>query len=196
MVSRQAAGYSIVELAVVLGLAATATATALPRMLTRVDDARVEGAARYLSARFYDTRVEAIARSTEVALRFTPTNAGYVMTAYVDGNANGVLARDIDRNVDPQLHSPEQLSGSFSGVDFGTLPGLPAIDAGDAPPGNDPIRSGAGSMVSFSALGTSSSGTLYVKGRGGSQYAVRIVGATARVRIFRFDPRSQRWQLV
>jgi type II secretory pathway pseudopilin PulG len=185
-----------VELVVVLGLVATATATALPRLLTGLDDARVEGAARYLSARFYDTRVEAIARSTEVALRFTLTNAGYVMTAYADGNANGVLARDIDRNVDPQLHSPEQLSEAFSGVDFGTLPGLPAIDAGDAPPGNDPIRFGAGNMVSFSALGTSSSGTLYVKGRGDAQYAVRIVGATARVRIFRFDTRSRRWQLV
>jgi hypothetical protein len=51
-------------------------------------------------------------------------------------------------------------------------------------------------MVSFSALGTSSSGTLYVKSRGGAQYAVRVVGATARVRIFRFDSRARKWQLV
>src|SRR6478752_2904623 len=102
-------GYSMVELAVVLGLTVTATATALPRLLTRVDDARGEGATRYLSGRLYDTRMEAIARSTEVALRFTPTNAGYIMTAYADGNGNGVLARDIDRNIDRQLHSPEQL---------------------------------------------------------------------------------------
>jgi type II secretory pathway pseudopilin PulG len=193
---RQSAGYSMVELAVVLGLTVTATATALPRMLTRADDARVEGAARYLSARFYDTRLEAIARSTEVALRFTPTNAGYAMAAYADGNGNGVLARDIQQNVDREIRSPEQLSASFSGVEFGTLPGLPAIDAGSAAPGDDPIRFGASSMVSFSALGTSSSGTVYVKGRGSIQYAIRIVGATARVRIYRFDARSGRWQLI
>ena len=186
----------MVELAVVLGLTVTATATALPRLLTRVDDARGEGATRYLSGRLYDTRMEAIARSTEVALRFTPTNAGYIMTAYADGNGNGVLARDIDRNIDRQLHSPEQLSVPFNGVDFGTLPGLPAIDAGDADPGDDPIRFGASHMVSFSALGTSSSGTLYVKSRGGAQYAIRVVGATARVRIFRFDSRSNRWRLL
>ena len=56
---RAAAGYSMVELAVVLGFAATATATALPRMLTRLDEARVAGAARYVAARFYGTRIEA-----------------------------------------------------------------------------------------------------------------------------------------
>jgi Type II transport protein GspH len=186
----------MVELAVVLGLAVTATATALPRMLTGVDDARGEGATRYLSARFYDTRMEAIARSTEVALRFTLTNTGYTMTAYADENGNGVLTRDIDRNVDRQLHSPEQLSEKFRGVDFGTLPGLPAIEAGDTVPGDDPIRFGAASMVSFSPVGTASSGTLYVRSRGGAQYAVRISGATARVRVFRFDLRARRWRLI
>ena len=33
-----------------------------PRMLTRLDEARVAGATRYLAARFYDTRIEAITR--------------------------------------------------------------------------------------------------------------------------------------
>ena len=196
MSAREALGYSVVELAVVVGLTVTVTATALPQMLAGVDEARVAGAARYLSARFYDTRIEAINRSAEVALRFTATNAGYIYAVYADGNGNGVLARDIQRNVDRQLHPPEQLSSQFSGVDFGTLPGLPAIDAGSPAPGDDPIKFGASSMVSFSALGTSSSGTLYVKGRGNTQYAIRVVGGTARVRVFRFDWRSRRWHAL
>jgi type II secretory pathway pseudopilin PulG len=196
MSARGALGYSIVELAVAVGLIATATATALPKMLAGLDEARVAGAARYLSARFYDTRIEAVTRSAEVALRFTATNAGYVYAVYADGNGNGVLARDIQRNIDPQLHSPEQLSSQFSGVDFGTLPGLPAIDAGSPAPGDDPIRFGTSNMVSFSALGTSSSGTLYVRGRGNTQYAIRLVGSTARVRIYRFDWRTQRWHVL
>jgi hypothetical protein len=79
-------------------------------------------------------------------------------------------------------------------VDFGALPDLPAIDAGSPAPGDDPIRFGASRMVSFSALGTSSSGTLYIRGRGDTQYAIRLVGATARVRMYRFDPRSHEWQ--
>jgi type II secretory pathway pseudopilin PulG len=196
MSAPEAKGYSMVELAVVVGLMVTATAAALPRMAAGLDETRVAGAARYLSARFYDARGQAVTRSAEVALRFTATNAGYIYAVYVDGNGNGVLARDIQRNIDRQLHSPEQLSSQFSGVDFGTLPGLPAIDAGSPPPGDDPIRFGASNMVSFSALGTSSSGTLYLKGHGNIQYAVRLVGGTARVRIFRFDARSRQWSLL
>jgi type II secretory pathway pseudopilin PulG len=188
-----ALGYSMVELAVVVGLTVTTTAAALPQLLAGLDDARVAGAARYLSARFYDARIEAVSRSSEVALRFTATAAGYVYAVYVDGNGNGVLAHDIEHNVDRQLHAPEQLASQFRGVEFGTLPGLPAIDVGSPAPGDDPIRFGAGNMVSFSALGTSSPGTLYVKGQGNTQYAIRVVGATARVRIFRFDWRSRRW---
>ena len=193
MSARDALGYSMVELAVVVGLMVTATATALPRMATGLDETRVAGAARYLSARFYDARGEAVTRSAEVALRFTATNAGYIYAVYADGNGNGVLTRDIQHNVDHQLHAPEQLSSQFSGVDFGTLAGLPAIDAGSPPPGDDPIRFGPSNMVSFSALGTSSSGTLYLRGHGNTQYAVRLVGGTAKVRIFRFDWRSRQW---
>jgi hypothetical protein len=80
---------------------------------------------------------------------------------------------DIDRNVDRQLHSPELLSSQFSGVDFGTLPDLPAIDAGSPAPGDDPIRFGTGNMVSFSALGTSSTGTLYIRGHGDAHRTAR-----------------------
>ncbi len=196
MSAREARGYSMVELAVVVGLMVTATATALPRMAAGLDEAQVAGAARYLSARFYDARGEAVTRSAEVALRFTATNAGYIYAVYVDGNGNGVLTRDIQHNLDRQLRSPEQLSTQFSGVEFGALPGLPAIDVGSPAPGDDPIRFGASNMVSFSALGTSSSGTLYLRGRGNTQYAVRLVGGTARVRIFRFDWRSRRWHLL
>ena len=196
MYAGNAPGYSLIELVVVVGLMATATATALPRMLAGVDEARVAGAARYLAARFQDTRIEAVTRSADVAIRFTATDAGYVYSVYVDGNGNGVLTRDIEHDVDHQLRTAEQLSSQFSGVDFGTLPGLPAIEAGSPAPGDDPIRFGASNMVSFSALGTSSSGTLYLRSRNNTQYAVRLVGATARVRVFRFDPRSRRWHTV
>jgi hypothetical protein len=41
--------------------------------------------------------------------------------------------------------------------------------------------------VSFTPDGTASSGTVYVRGRGGAQYAVRVLGATARTRVLRYD---------
>jgi hypothetical protein len=190
---RGSAGYSFVELAVAVGLAVTTTAIALPQLDSTVDAARVAGAARYLSSRLADTRMEAIQRSTEVAMRFTNTGGGYTYAVYADSGHNGVLARDVHAHVDIQIRGEESLSNHFRNVDFGTLPGLPAIDEGDAPPGGDPIRCGISNSLSFGPLGTSSSGTVYLVGRSHAQYAVRVFGGSAKIRVYRFDWRAGHW---
>ncbi len=111
----------------------------------------------------------------------------------MDGNRNGVLASDIDHGVDWRLGPIESLRDNFGSVDFGTMPGLPAIDSGGTPPGSDPIRLGSSGSATFAPLGTSSSGTLYVNGRGNQQFAIRIYGETGKTRILKFDVRSRRW---
>jgi hypothetical protein len=135
----------------------------------------------------------AIQRSTEVAMRFSVTANGYKYAVYADGNHNGVLARDVQDGIDRTLHAEESLANRFRNVEFGTLPGLPAIDAGGAPPGNDPVRCGSSNALSFGPLGTSSSGTVYLLGRSRTQYAVRVFGGSAKIRVYRFDWRSNRW---
>ena len=62
------------------------------------------------------------------------------------------------------------------------------------PPGTDPIRLGSGNIASFSALGTSSTGTVYIRSRRDAQYAVRIYGETGRTRMLKFEPRTGRWR--
>jgi hypothetical protein len=71
---------------------------------------------------------------------------------------------------------------------------LPAIDPGGTPPGSNPIRLGSGHSASFAAAGTSTSGTVYVRGRGGSQYAVRIFGDTGKTRRLKFDRAVGQWK--
>jgi len=181
------------ELAVVLGLVATVTATALPELQAGLDDARVAGAARYLSSRLAESRMDAIQRSREVALRFSLANGKYRYTVYVDGNGNGVLTRDIQRGIDRLLRGPEALSDNFRNVEFGTQPGLPPIDSGGAAPAGDPIKLGAGNSVSFSPLGTATSGTIYLTGPSRAQYAVRVFGVTGKIRVYRYDKGSGKW---
>src|SRR5215470_2908561 len=137
-----ASGYSLTELAVTVSVLATVAAIAVPAVEAGLDEARTSGAARYLSARLADTRMEAIQRSTEVAMRFGNTGSGYTYAVYADGNHNGVLARDIQDQIDRQIRAEESLSNHFRHVGFGTLPGLPSIDAGGTPPGSDPVRCG------------------------------------------------------
>ena len=182
------------ELVFATGMAVTMSAVAVPQLLAAVDDFRAGGATRYISARLQRARMEAVVRSTEVAMRFTGDAGGYGYSVYRDGNRNGVLTRDIQDGIDRLIASMERLPEQFTGVDFGASPGLPAVDAGGMPPGTDPIRLGAGSFASFSAAGTSSPGTVYIRGRRGAQYTVRIFGETGRTRMLKFDARTRKWR--
>jgi len=186
-------GYSLLEVVFVIGLGLTVTAAAVPQYLAGIDDVRASGAARYLSARLQRARMEAVMRSRSVAMQFLQTPGGYSYTVYLDGNENGVLTRDIQNGVDRRLHAMERLRDHFAGVDFGAVPGLPPIDPGGTAPGNDPIRLGSSSLATFTALGTSSTGTVYIRGRRDAQYAVRIFGDTGKTRMLKFLHRTGRW---
>lgn len=187
-----ARGYSVLELVFVTALIVTLSGIALPQTVASLDDFRAAGAARYLSARLYRARTLAVMRSARVAVQFSRTGSGYLFTEYQDGNRNGVLTSEIASGIDRRLGRPESLSDNFKGIDFGTQPGLPPIDPGGAAPGADPIRLGAGSILTFTPHGTSSTGTVYIRGRD-AQYAVRVFGDTGKSRLLKFDRRAGRW---
>lgn len=157
---------------------------AVPQALGSIDRSRAWAAARYLAARMALARSQAAARSANVALRFEEDSGGITFGVFVDGNRNGVRTRDIasliDRPVDPPIH----LSDLFPGVSFAL-----SDDAG----ATDPVRVGSSNLLSFSPLGTATSGTVYVRGRDGSQLAVRVLGATGRTRVLRYMPRTREW---
>ena len=187
-------GYSLLELMMVMALGVTLSAAAVPEYLAAVDDVRANGAVHHISARLQRVRMEAVMRSAMVGMQFTQTAGGYSYAVYVDGNRNGVLTRDIQRGVDRLIAAAERLPDQFTGVEFGAIPGLPPVDPGGTPPGTDPIRLGSGNIASFSALGTSSSGTVYIRSRRDAQYAVRIFGETGRTRMLKFEPRTGQWR--
>jgi hypothetical protein len=178
----------------VTGLCVTLGAIAVPQTLLELDEVRTAGAARYVAGRFQQARMEAVMQSTAVAVQFTESADGYSFATFGDGNRNGVLARDIQRGVDRLLKPAERLSDQFPGVNFGAVPGVPAVDSGTTPPGTDPIRLGASNMVSFSAAGTSSSGSVYIRGRRTAQFVVRIFGETGKMRVLTFDRGARQWR--
>jgi type II secretory pathway pseudopilin PulG len=187
-------GFTLLELAFALGVVAIVTGVAVPLLTASIDDDRTAGAVRYLATRLQQVRMESVTRGTNVAMRFVADGGSYLYAVYGDGNRNGVLSREIQSGVDRQLHPPEHLADHFTRVDFGALVGLPPIDASSVAPGSDPVRLGSSNMVSFTPLGTSTSGSLYLLGRGGAQYAIRIYGETGRTRVLKFEPRSRTWR--
>ena len=187
-------GYSLVELLLVLAIVGIVAGISVPQILATLDDNRTSAAARYVSARIQRTRMEAINRSTAVAVQFLQGTDGYSFAVYADENGDGVRTQDIRDAVDLQIGAVDHLSNNFSGVEFGLLAGLPAVDAGGVPPGTDPIKLGASNILSYSPQGTSSSGSLYLRGRGHTQYVVRVFGDTGRVRILKFNPVIRQWK--
>ena len=159
-------------------------AVAIPQTLSTIERARGFAAARYLASRMALARAQAVSRSATVALRFVEGQTGITITAIQDGNRNGVRTRDIDLQIDRPLDSPVTLSDLFPGVDIGLTSQAPV---------SDPLQLGGSNILSFTPHGTASSGSVYIRGRDGTQWMVRVLGATGRTRVLRYVPASGEW---
>ncbi len=101
--------------------------------------------------------------------------------------------RDLQRGVDWPIGPLERLSDHFGGVDFAARPGMPAAVSGGTPPGTNPIRLGNITLLPFSPNGTSSSGSVYITGRGGAQYAICVFGTTGKARLMKLAANGAVW---
>lgn len=185
-------GYSLLELLMALTVMVIVGGAAIPLAHASVDRTRAAAAANYLAGRLAIARFEAVRRSAYVAIQFVRQSDGYQMRSYVDGNRNGVLVRDITSGIDLPISAAEQLTYHFSGVEFGIRPNVIGIDPGPFN-ASDPIQIGSSTLLSFSPHGSSTSGTLFLHGLRGNQFAVRVLGATGRTRILEFHFGSSTW---
>ena len=171
---RAAHGYTLIEILVAVLLIALVASIGVPQILVGLDRSRAWAAARYVASRMLLARAQAVGRAATVALRFEDTAGGATMAVFIDGNRNGVRTQDIESGADALVDSPVLLSSLFAGV---TL---------ELPPS-------ASRIFSFTPSGTATSGTVYVRGRDGSQFAVRVLGATARARVLRYVQARDAW---
>jgi hypothetical protein len=149
-----------------------------------VDRSRGAGAVRYLATRAALARARAVSRSTTVALYFEQDARGVRFSMVEDGNGDGVRAADISLQVDRVIEPPVHLSDLFPGAAIGLAPGTSATS---------PVALGGTMILSFSPNGTATSGSVYVVGRDQTQWAVRVLGVTARARVLRFERSTGAW---
>lgn len=167
---------------------------AVPLVTAARHEQRLQAAASYLGGRIMLARADAARKGVAIGLRFVTRRGGVGFRSYRDGNGNGVRTADIRSGLDPPLETEIRIGELFGGVRFALSPAVPALGATrPAGAGADPIRLGASDILTVTPLGTASSGTLYLRNQEGHQAAVRVLGATARVRIHRFDFQAGRW---
>ena len=182
----------MLELTFVVAVMATLTGIAVPALFAGLDHTRTAAAARYLGSKARLARMQAVARSAAIGIRFEKHEASYRLAMYVDGNFNGIRTADIGRGIDRMISPYERIGDQFPGVTFGIVDGVPGVGCA-AGGGVDPIRLGRSDIMTFTAAGTATSGTVYIQSQKGHQYAVRILGATGRTRVLEFDVGAGTW---
>jgi prepilin-type N-terminal cleavage/methylation domain-containing protein len=195
----RARGYTLVELLVVVAVLGLVLVLGLPPLLDTTARVRVDlGAAEVVGA-LRGARSWAIRRNQQVAVKFSTGADGRVaFTLYRDGDGDGVLNRDIDSGVDPQVAPAQTLAHLGRRVRFGFPPGKPPRDPGDPRRRldrlEDPIRFNRSDLASFGSLGGSTPGSLYLTDGRRQLVVVRVLGRTAKVRVLRYDRESESWR--
>jgi len=189
-----ARGAALVDVLAALALAALISATTVPVVAGALEAHRGRAGALYVASRLHLAQIEALRRGRQVAIAVGVEEADTVFQLFADGNGNGVLVRDIDDGTDPPLGPVDRLSSHAAGVALRINQRVTDMSGGWLEAGADPLRVGRSILVSFGAEGTATTGTLYVAGRRGPQFAVRLTGATGRARLLQFHRGAGQWR--
>jgi hypothetical protein len=192
-------GTSLAELLAVVALVGLGLAAALPGAAALRNRVRLAAAAREVALAVQALRWQSVARQRAHALWFREDARGWHWFRVRDGNGNGVTLGDLESGTDLRLSGPHRIEDRIAGVRIGLPAGDPAPElpprGGRLPAGTEPVRFGLRRLVVASPHGTATPGTLFLTDGDGGLWAVVVFGATARVRVWRYDARADRWQL-
>jgi Tfp pilus assembly protein FimT len=188
-------GAAFIDIVVATCLVVVISAMAVPVVGGTLDRERTIIGTRHLAAQLQRARLEAVTRARSVALRIELIDDRTRLRLYADGNGNGVRQKEIDSGVDVPLTPASWLDEQSGNVALRVNQLVTAVTGpGTLAPGDDPLHIGNTTLLSFSPAGSATGGTLYVARPHGPQMAIRIFGATGRVRVLMFDTRTQQWQ--
>ena len=190
----EARGAAFIDIIVATSLCFLMAAIAVPVIGGTLDRERTIIGAQYLAGQLQRARLEALKRARSVAVRLEVLGDRTEVRLFADGNGNGVLQRDIDRGIDLPLTPLGRLDDQSRDISLRINQDITDVSgATTLGPGDDPLRIGNTSLLSFSPVGSATSGTLYVAAHRGPQMAIRVFGATGRVRVLMFDAQTRQW---
>jgi hypothetical protein len=190
----EARGAAFIDIIVATSICVLMAAIAVPVIGGTLDRERTIIGARYLAGLLQRARLESLKRARPVAVRVEVIGDRTQLRLFADGNGNGVRQHDIDYGIDLPLTPMEWLDDQTRDISLRINQNVTDVSGVmTLGPGDDPLRIGNTSLLTFSPVGSATSGTLYVAAHRGPQMAIRVFGATGRVRVLMFDAQTRQW---
>lgn len=192
------AGYTLIELILVLAIAAITWALVMPSLGQWAGDLRLRLAAQQMASVLRAARGYAVLHNARVAVRLTTDDNGEVFYAlYRDGDGDGVRTADVRSGADPEVWAPRPMSFHSGGIRFGFPPGRPPRHPSNPRQRltrlDDPIRFNRSDLASFSPQGTATPGSLYLTDSQHRLAAVRVFHRSGKVTVLVYDQEKDDW---
>jgi prepilin-type N-terminal cleavage/methylation domain-containing protein len=188
-------GITLIELIVVVAIIGIIALCAMPAFAAYRRQASVIAAGHEMRSLLREVRSRAIARGRYSGVKFVKSGKNWTYTLYDDGNGNGIYNADINKGIDRRYFGPAVVMPQFQTAAIALLPNtIRDPDGAKLLPTDPALQFGTSTICSFSPLGSGTPGTIYISDGIDNLYAVRVFGATGKVRMLRYDAGTQKWE--
>jgi type II secretory pathway pseudopilin PulG len=195
--ARSEQGTSLAMLVVALAVVSLLILLSADNLRPAADRRGAESCAALLAAAMRAAAIEAVISGRSLALVFPRSGRDEPVRWVHDGDGDGVRRDDVDAGIDTG-QAPFWLSREVDSCRIGR-PSIPELI--DLPPSATPlsasdpkVRFGTSRMAVFTTDATATAGSVFVTAGGGSVCAIVVNGATARTRLYCWDPNDRLWK--
>jgi len=189
------AGIAVTELLLWGMLIAYLLLMVVPGVMSLQESVAIRSAVHETTVAFFRARSYAISRSANVGLKFRKNGDRWEWALYADGNGNGVRTAEIASGVDRPLgvYLPWSRNDVRPAIMTGTRVPDPSTPGRYLDRIDDPIRFNNSDICSFSPVGESTPGSVYLWDSRNRMAVVRVFGQTAKVRVLFYRRGERKW---
>lgn len=194
--SHRETGTLLIEIVFVLLVISLLTAALAPPIRSMASDLRLRLAAAEVAGALYRARSEALLLGVPVGIRFVTAGQRVSYRLFRDGDGDGVRKRDVLAGIDLPIGPSRRIGHLGRDIAFGFPPEPPPFDPAGKPLTrlDDPIRFNRSDTASFSPLGVSTPGSVYLTDHRKGAVVIRLHGRTGKVRTLRWRPDEGVWR--